>query len=117
MHVAEVPREVRTLKAYGRQKKDCANGEISGMVVTRRVPSPSSLRHLLQVASASASIVGKRVLHVKHGRSASSRVRVRRDESLCCGRRPTCCGMRLAEGKNDASQIGVIGAAPRVRIR
>ena len=54
------------------------------MVVTRRVPSPRSVRHLLQVALVLANIVGKRVLYVKHGWSASSRVRVtvRRDESL-----------------------------------
>ena len=62
------------------------------MVVTRRVPSPRSLRHLLQVASASASVVGKRVLHVKHGRSASSRARQTRRESLLCSavEPPTC---------------------------
>ena len=52
------------------------------MVVTRRVPSPRSVRHLLQVASVSASVVGKRVLYVKHGRSASSRASPRRE--LCC---------------------------------
>ena len=51
------------------------------MVVTRRVPSPRSVRHLLQVASVSASVVGKRVLYVKHGRSASSRSSPRRE--LC----------------------------------
>jgi len=51
------------------------------MVVTRRVPSPRSVRHLLQVASVSASVVGKRVLYVKHGRSASSRASPRRE--LC----------------------------------
>ena len=49
------------------------------MVVTRRVPSPRSVRHLLQVASVSASVVGKRVLYVKHGRSASSRASLRRE--------------------------------------
>ena len=49
------------------------------MVVTRRVPSPRSVRHLLQVASVSASVVGKRVLYVKHGRSASSRASPRRE--------------------------------------
>ena len=49
------------------------------MVVTRRVPSPRSVRHLLQVASVSASVVGKRVRHVKHGRSASSRASPRRE--------------------------------------
>ena len=47
------------------------------MVVTRRVPSPRSVRHLLQVALVLANIVGKRVLYVKHGRSASSRTRHR----------------------------------------
>ena len=51
------------------------------MVVTRRVPSPRSVRHLLQVASVSASVVGKTVLYVKHGRSASSRASPRRE--LC----------------------------------
>ena len=54
------------------------------MIVTRRVPSPRSLRHLLQVASVSASVVGKRVLHVKHGRSASSRAcQTRRELAVC----------------------------------
>ena len=43
------------------------------MVVTCRVPSPRSVRYLLQVTSVSASAVGKRVLHVKHRWSASSR--------------------------------------------
>ena len=51
------------------------------MVVTRRVPAPRSVRHLLQVASVSASVVGKTVLYVKHGRSASSRASPRRE--LC----------------------------------
>ena len=65
------------------------------MVVTRRVPSPRSVRHLLQVASVSASVVGKRVLYVKHGRSASSRASPRRElcvldreVQLCCERWP-----------------------------
>ena len=71
-------------------RKDCVNGEISGMVVTRRVPSPRSVRHLLQVASVSASVVGKRVLHVKHGRSASSRASLR-GESLLRGEVQLCC--------------------------
>ena len=57
------------------------------MIVTRRVPSPRSLRHLLQVASVSASVVGKRVLHVKHGRSASSRACQTRRELAVLGAR------------------------------
>ena len=52
------------------------------MVVTRRVPSPRSVRHLLQVASVSASVVGKRVLYVKYGRSASSRASPRRESEI-----------------------------------
>ena len=68
-------------------RKDCVNGDISGMVVTRRVPSPRSVRHLLQVASVSASVVGKRVLHVKHGRSASSRACQTRRELAVLGAR------------------------------
>ena len=59
------------------------------MVVTRRVPSPRSVRHLLQVASVSAKVVGKRVLYVKHGRSASSRASPRR--ALCAGEVQLCC--------------------------
>ena len=59
------------------------------MVVTRRVPSPRSVRHLLQVTSVSASFVGKRVLYVKHGRSASSRASPRR--ALCAGEVQLCC--------------------------
>ena len=50
------------------------------MVVTRRVPSPRSVRHLLQVASVLASVVDKRVLYVKLD-GARPRVR-RRGESL-----------------------------------
>ena len=97
------------------------------MIVTRRVPSPRSLRHLLQVASVSASVVGKRVLHVKHGRSASSRacqtrrelavlgcgasnmyyvhafrrgylLKQRWDSVACWGRRPESIGVEFAEG-------------------
>jgi hypothetical protein len=52
------------------------------MVVTRRVPSPRSVRHLLEVASVSATVVGKRVLYVKHGRRASSRASPRRESLL-----------------------------------
>ena len=54
------------------------------MVVTRRVPSPRSLRHLLQVASVSASVVGKRESCTSSMDGARPRVRVRRDESLLC---------------------------------
>ena len=79
------------------------------MVVTRRVPSPRSVRHLLQVALVLANIVGKRVLYVKHGRSASSRTRHRQtrrelagEVQLCCERRgriPSELSQRTAGGR------------------
>ena len=82
------------------------------MVVTRRVPSPRSLRHLLQVASASASVVGKRVLHVKHGRSASSRARQTRVATRACWRAPTL--LRANRGAtNDVFTADGLGAAPQ----
>ena len=79
------------------------------MVVTRRVPSPRSVRHLLQVALVLANIVGKRVLYVKHGWSASSRTRHRQtrrelagEVQLCCERRgriPSELSQRTAGGR------------------
>ena len=89
-------------------RKDCVNGEISGMVVTRRVPSPRSVRHLLQVTSVSASVVGKRVLHVKHGRSASSRASLRRE---LAGEVQLCCE-RTKLGGCDLSQLRDSGRRP-----
>ena len=91
-------------------RKDCVNGDISGMVVTRRVPSPRSVRHLLQVASVSASVVGKRVLHVKHGRSASSRASLR-GESLLRGE-VQLCYERTKLGGCDLSQLRDSGPRP-----
>jgi len=81
------------------------------MVVTRRAPSPRSVRHLLQVALMSANVVGKRVLYVKHGRSASSRARqtrrelagelLERSNSVCerRGRIPSELSQRTAGGR------------------
>ena len=92
-------------------RKDCVNGEISGMVVTRRVPSPRSVRHLLQVASVSASVVGKRVLHVKHGRSASSRASLR-GESLLRVERSNSVASELSWGVAIFHSCATRGGAP-----
>ena len=61
----------------------------AGMVVTRRVPSPRSVRHLLQVASVSASVVGKRVRQAWTERVLACVAAARALLTAVCWRGPT----------------------------
>ena len=90
VRIAQVLREARTLQAYGPTAdiKDCANREISGMVVARRVSSPRSVRQQASAADVCKCLRCKRLgcghesMPVKHGLSTSRDAQDARAQSL-----------------------------------
>ena len=77
------------------------------MVVTRRVPSPHSVRHLLQVASASANVVGKSCTSSMDG----ARPRACVSAARACWKLQHCCG-RLVGLQTIPSQPVATGRRP-----
>ena len=75
--------------------EDCANAQISGRVVTRRVPTPRSMRHLCRVRAYTCA-------NIRPASDANAAQRRSDQRAIQRGRRPLCSS-KLQEEPNTGS--------------
>ena len=85
--------------------EDCANAQISGRVVTRRVPTPRSMRHLCRVRAYTCA-------NIRPASDADAARRRSDQRAIQRGRRPLCA----APSSKKSPTLDMVGTSPS-RIR